>query len=144
MITEDFNLDEAEAAFAAANTPLYLVRKLKADPAVQAISRIVKPDQILMELERTAGKNPTNLREAVVPFICLVALQMQPSDDFLLRTTKIIPSHGADWFRTIRQVLLETFTPTPELPKLSLPRILSNDSADSEAINQQTVFEVRS
>ena len=72
----DVRLPLAEQAFAVANTPLFLLRKLRSDPAVLEIARVAQPKAILSALKKSLRRKPKTLSDAVSPYVYLVALSM--------------------------------------------------------------------
>jgi hypothetical protein len=107
------DLSEACSAFAVANTPLFLLRKLRKDPTVLDISRSFRGEQILEEFKKAVLQEPKNLEETVRPYVYLVALANEPSDEYLREVAKIESSNW-DWLGYMIQVLLETYTPTAQ------------------------------
>jgi hypothetical protein len=106
------DLRNAEAALAVANTPLFLIRKLSDDPNVRAISHSLSGEQILDTLRASVEGRPQTLFQAVVPFVCLVALSLLEDDSYLQASKGIQPSYEDDWFAYAREVLVQTFKPT--------------------------------
>jgi hypothetical protein len=127
------DLSEACAAFAVANTPLFLLRKLRKDPAVLNISRSFNAVLILDEFKKAVLDEPKNLEETVRPYVYAVALANEPSDEYLREAAKLELSKW-DWLEYLIQVLLETYTPTNQeeiwVPGaiVQAPVILSSDA----------------
>jgi hypothetical protein len=111
-MTVDADLQQAQANFAVANTPLFLVRKLQEDPAVRLLARQVNPNLLLEELRKSVQKRPETLRESVIPYVCLVALWFNNDATFLENAVSVKPAYSDDWFDYIRSVLIKTFRPT--------------------------------
>jgi hypothetical protein len=131
-MTIDVDLKNAQAAFAVANTPLFLVRKLQEDPTVRALANKVRGDELLRELEMSAQRKPQTIREAVIPYVCLVALSFYDNASYLRRSISIRLEYEDYWFDYIRRVLIQTYrptqiytTPVPHI-KISQPQIKSN------------------
>src|SRR5436190_13534617 len=83
--TRDIDLSGAEAAFAVANTPLFLLRKLRADVAAMDIARLNSGKSILADLRRALQGKPVGFAESVLPYVLILALSYK-TDFRLLRT----------------------------------------------------------
>ena len=105
------DLSQAEANFAVANTPLFLIRKLCADPAVQKISSSFSGDDILRTLKIDASDKPATLLDMVRPYAYLVALYFNKDASYLKKAAKIPVKHF-DWFQDIANVLINTYQST--------------------------------
>ena len=91
------DLTEAEAAFAVANTPQFLLRKLRADPAVRQIQSQFKGKDVLKALKAAVHHKPNTLRDSVRPYVYLVALFYYLDISYLRGAAKIVAPHF-DWF----------------------------------------------
>jgi hypothetical protein len=136
MISDKFNLTNAQSQYAVANTPLFLVRKLQEDPVVKTISDTLTGVEILRELEQAVSHRPDNLLQAVLPYVCLVALWMKPDAAFLRGATKIKPVQNDEWFKIVRQALIQTYRPTARqlisVPMMTTPKAqIRSNSASS-------------
>lgn len=111
---QQVELKQVSRAFAVANTPLFLLRKLREDEAVREISKDFSGDEILERLKELLQREPETLRDHVAPYAYLVALAQKP-DDRHLRMAALIPDPPKwGWFDYIRRVLLETYSPTKQ------------------------------
>jgi hypothetical protein len=106
----EIDLTQACEAFAIANTPLFLVRKLQADPAVHATSQRFSGQQLLDGLREVLREEPKGIIDSVRPYALLVALSLQ-GDIEHLRAASQISAKGWDWFEYIAAFLVETFSP---------------------------------
>ena len=102
----------AQQAFAVANTPMFLIRKLRVDPEVHEIARLFDGEVILSQLEAALGNAPKSLRESVLPYVLLVSLSFKNDVSFLKATEGIARGYEDDWFDYARQVLLQTHRTT--------------------------------
>jgi hypothetical protein len=122
---QDHNYRNAEAAFVVANTPLFLLRKLRSDPVVRTIAFDLSDDEIISALRAAVRQKPTDIREAVLPYVYLVALSIKGKFASLKQAVDIDAPH-AEWFKYIGNYLLQSFTPstsqTVVLPKITLPQ----------------------
>jgi hypothetical protein len=127
------NLDQAAATFAISNTPLFLLRRLRADAAVKEISTAWKPKDILKALKSAGKKKPQTLNDAVAPYVYLVALSFNDDVAFLRKAASIaVPHHR--WYSYIAQVLIDTYRPTSRLaitppPKLQIAEATTNSAS---------------
>jgi hypothetical protein len=105
------DLSRAQSAFLVANSPLFLLRKLRDDPAVVMIAKYAVPTAILKQLRQSLSRPPRALHTAVAPYVYLVALSMQPDIRYLHEASELSAPHHA-WFRYLSGVLLQTYKPT--------------------------------
>lgn len=133
----EIDLTIAEGDFAVSNTPLYLVRKLRANSAVEEISRSFDGSEILEALKRAAADKPTTLAEAVRPYVYLVALSRKSNVSYLEEARKI-PAGNFDWFNYVVDLLIETFTSTSILSfRILEPQTTSNTDT---SVSQRTII----
>jgi hypothetical protein len=118
------DLSEAEMSLAVANSPLFLLRKLRTDPAIKRISDAVTSAQLVAYLRSILKRKPNTLRASVLPYACVVALAMRNSDTELQVAAKLDAPFAA-WFKYIANVLIETgrstsrLTLRPTAPRMS-------------------------
>jgi hypothetical protein len=110
MNPSEFDLTEASHIYAIANTPLFLVRKLKEDPIPRKISEQCSAEQILGVLRTAAGVLPATIIDAVRPYAFLVALWLMPEPDGLERAAEF-DAPNFNWYGYILAELLRTFSP---------------------------------
>lgn len=106
----EIDLNQACEAFAIANTPLFLVRKLQADPAVHAARDRFSGQQLFDILLEALRDEPKSIIDSVRPYALLVALSLQ-GDIEHLRAASQVSAKGWDWFEYIAAFLVETFSP---------------------------------
>lgn len=106
----DIDLTGATQSFGLANTPFFLLRKLKGDPAVTEIGTGFSEDEILKALRTALDGDPTEPSNAVRPYAYLVALWQKPRPDSL-RTAVTLRADKWGWYRQIALALLETYSP---------------------------------
>lgn len=99
-------------AYAVANTPLYLIRKLRETEEVGELVRTKSGDQIFELLRQATAKHPVEPMDYVAPYMCLVALSMKSDDNYLKAAGALPNTANWDWFDYIRQVLIEATIPT--------------------------------
>jgi hypothetical protein len=111
MIGKQIDLTSAERIYSVSNVPLFLLRKLQADPSINRISSSLSTNEILGELKKSLQVKPRTLGEAVKPYVLLVALgkkgQIEP-----LKEASAIEAPYHDWFSYLAEVLLHTFIST--------------------------------
>lgn len=123
MKMQDIDIREAVQVYALANTPLYLIRKLKEDANIQSLSRQFSGEELLTALEGSLRKNPQTLEDYVRPYSYLVALALLPKDTYLRDAAKLPNAAKWEWYPYVQSVLMETFTPTQRLTIQAKPRI---------------------
>jgi hypothetical protein len=104
------NLQEAAQAYAVANTPLFLIRRLQEDPVVQEIATSFTGEQILAEQHNSLAHAPDSLLDYARPYVYLVALSKQ-QDSRHLRAVETAGTESWRWFPYMKEVLLETYSP---------------------------------
>jgi hypothetical protein len=118
-MTLNVDLAGAERIYAVSNVPLFLLRKLQADPVTREISLSHSTEQILTQLKTSVQSKPRSLREAVEPYVLLVALAKKRDLDALKKVGAINALYH-DWFSYIADILVQTFNPT-EITSLNIP-----------------------
>lgn len=103
------DLTQAGEIFAVANTPLFLLRKLRES---QAVSEAKEADEkeILESLQDALKQEQNTLTEAVRPYVYLVALSQKENDTALKEAAKY-DSLSWHWYSLLAQRLLEEFSP---------------------------------
>jgi hypothetical protein len=109
---QEIDLKQACSVFAVANTPLFLLRKLRQDASVLEISRSFSGEEILGHLRDLISREPETMLDHTLPYVCLVALALKDDDRDLKRAMTIPAPTKWNWFDYIRKVLVETYTPT--------------------------------
>ncbi len=110
MTTAKINYDSAVAAFAVANTPMFLLRKLRSDSAVERLTQLFSTDKLFSDLVASLGKKPENLTDAVKPYALLVALSRKGNLALLKELLKY-PAPFSEWFSEIANILIQTSMP---------------------------------
>lgn len=106
------NLSQAARVYAIANTPLFLIHKLREDPAVHDIARSFSGEQILLELQRATVGEPQTPADYVRPYALLAALALKSDVGYLRAAARIERAYTWEWFDYIHRVLLTTHSPT--------------------------------
>ncbi|MGB2678201.1 MAG: hypothetical protein WAN12_14045 [Candidatus Acidiferrum sp.] len=128
----DWELSEASRAYGVANTPLFLVRKLQADPEVRAICDACSGEQILDALESALRVEPATPAEQVRPYAFLVALWFKPTADHLREAFRFSCADTSwRWFGYIAAALLETFSHV-ESQTIQVPARIGTPSASTQ------------
>jgi hypothetical protein len=99
------DLTEAEMSFAVANTPLFLVRKLRSDAAVKAVSNF-ESEEIFADLESALKSEPKSVSERVLPYVLLTALSQKRDFLFLQKSAKLSSEHYR-WFSYICKYFID-------------------------------------
>ena len=109
---DKIDLKRAGESFAVANTPLFLIHRLRSDPAVQEIARSSTSGKtVLQALKKAISRKPRTLNDAVRPYVYLVVLSMIRDISFLKEASHLEAMHS-NWFSYIAGVLLKTYSPT--------------------------------
>ena len=94
-----------------ANTPLFLLRKLREDPAVRDIKDKCSPSAVYRALRSIAKTKPATFEDKVRPYAYLVALSQMAEPAFFNKAARVRVVH-APWFRYIADYVQETTRPT--------------------------------
>jgi hypothetical protein len=129
---DQVDLTLAAQALAVANTPLFLIRKLKSDSAVRTISESYSDDEILIGIRATlASAEGGELVNVVRPYAYLVALWMKPRPT-ALRSASEFDAGGWTWYSTIPSYLSETYSPISRQTFIARPTGLVVSASKSE------------
>jgi hypothetical protein len=110
MTPHDFDLTQPSLIFQLANTPLFLARKLHADPEVRAIADNCSTEEILAALKTSISAESTTAVEAVRPYVLLVALWFKPDIDGLQEAVGM-SAPDLNWYTYIGNALMISFSP---------------------------------
>jgi len=90
-------MEDAELAFATANTPLYLLRKLRASNTVARIAVERSSFQIFRALSSALKCKPETFKESVLPYVLLVTLSVKQDTKYLPALQGVAAPHHP-WF----------------------------------------------
>lgn len=99
-----FDLSQAETALAVANTPEFLERKLRSDPAVKDLLLRYGGEELRRKLSAVLRRKPKNLSEAVQPYAFLVAMSFDADKRPLLSAMQL-KSKYHDWYGDFVRIL---------------------------------------
>jgi hypothetical protein len=138
-LVDRIDLQSAKAAFAVANTPLFLMRKLRSDPAIALLARNRRGEEFLDALRDIAQREPTDLDELVLPYVYLVALSLKDDLSLLKEATQITQPY-ADWYQYIGNYLVQSTHPTMRKTvlfphQIVIPRLSLTSSANTQREN---------
>jgi cytochrome c-type biogenesis protein CcmH/NrfG len=139
VINLDQDFPGAESVFAIANTPLFLVRKLRADPAVQELARENTEEEILSALRAAVRNEPQSARDYVVPYVYLIALAIKNNTAALRKAIEIRPPY-ADWYDYIANYLVQSSTPTVRNTLIFPPNIAPVSTTKSSTPFQRSTI----
>ncbi|HTQ59586.1 MAG TPA: hypothetical protein VMI32_05155 [Candidatus Solibacter sp.] len=135
----DIDISEAAQSLAVANTPYFLLRKLKTDPAVREISERFSQDEILDGLRTALEADPTESVNAVRPYVYLAALSQKPSPEALKAATTL-QADKWEWYLLIAASFLETYFSISRQTFRAEPIILSSARPTSTVPASRIVF----
>ena len=137
---EDVDVESAEAIFAIANTPLFLLKNLKRDIAVEAISEQFHPKQIYDGMAALLKIQPTSLEALVRPYVYLVALYQMEDAKFVDKASNLPASHHK-WFNYISQTLNNELQPT-STSHIRFPASVSLKSSEKRQQSQTSTHKI--
>lgn len=106
------NLTNAVQMYAIANTPLFLIRKLREDSAVSEIALSFDGEVILEELRNVLRHDPQTAEDYARPYVYVVALAQKPEDRFLRQAFSLAGRQKWDWYEYVTGALLEMYMAT--------------------------------
>ena len=101
-----------ESNFVIANTPNFIVRRIKEDKVATLLSQSLSAPALLKMFLETASKEPQTLRDLVAPYICLAALSLKSDVKYLRDAATFAARPQYKWLRACAQILIDTFRPT--------------------------------
>ena len=120
MKPEEVNLTDTANIYLIANTPIFLIRRLQADPSVYALAQLCAPLDLYAGIASSLAKSPNNPIEAVRPFAFLVALRIQNCAELFYRAAEL-PAPSLPWFPTVARMLGVTFVPNANVTMTVTP-----------------------
>jgi hypothetical protein len=100
-------LDEAQAAVAIANTPIFLARRLRENPALRRAHTMHGAEKIFAALHTVSPIKPADLAAATEVYFYLVALSLD-DDKSWLRRASTLPAPHIKWFSEVAEYLADT------------------------------------
>ena len=136
---DEMDLREPFKMYAISNTPLFLMKRLKADPTTSEIARRFSGNEILDALRDLVRIAPRNESDYVRPYVYLVALARLQDINYLRAAGEIQGTERWDWFRYLQRVLIATYVPfmseTVEAPKvLGFSTVIQNSASEFSTI----------
>lgn len=108
--------DSAKEAVLVANTPSFLLDRLRKDIAVQTVLDNMSSAEIVTALRDALTRAPKGPAELVPAYIYLVALSSaDPQDQELWKQISSIDLSGLEWGNAIRAMILAEAVPTTTL-----------------------------
>lgn len=114
----------AESDLLVANTPLFLLRKLRTNQTVAEIAQFSRGSLVLSALKEALKQEPKTLRKTVLPYVYLVALSMMPESSFLQSAAKFKSPHH-DWYSYLVEALIQSYRPAT-IKTIEIPTKLLN------------------
>jgi hypothetical protein len=102
------DLSGAQSVLAVANSPLFILRKLREDPTTAKIAGAASGHAIFNLLKTSLRRNPRTLRSAVAPYVYVVALSMQRDIKYLRQASRIHAPYPR-WFKIVCAALLDSY-----------------------------------
>jgi hypothetical protein len=132
-------LDEAEMAVAVANTPFFIARRLREDPATRRAYELHGPDKLLQALETVAPRDSRSLAEVTEIYFYLVALSFEPNLKYLQKATNLA-ARNVKWFTSVAESLLESARANSSISVSLGPQTVSTSSPRSSISNSPTLI----
>jgi hypothetical protein len=106
----------AKEAVLVANTPSFLLDRLRKDVAVQTVLDNMGSADIVVALREILNRPPKNPAELVPAYVYLVALSSaDPQDEQLWKQISALDLSGLEWGDTIRTIIAAEAVPTTTL-----------------------------
>lgn len=139
----DIDLKRAEAAYAVANTPMFLIRKLRSDRTVQTIADRCSAADLYTALRSSLEKKPETLSDVVKPYAYAVALFQKGAISYL-RKAKELRFEQFNWFGQVVESLLKMHMPT-SVEVVNFPRPLTKiEKTQTSDLSASSIFTVPS
>ena len=111
---QQLDFSDAEFVLAAANTPLFVLRKLRKDRLVITLAQTFEKEELFRRMRAALRAKLRSHTDVVRPYVYLVALSMKGDLSYLNRAQKI-PAKKHKWFGYIANFLADEFVPTSQL-----------------------------
>lgn len=110
QIVRHIDLRRAKEVLALANTPLYVLRNLRADSSVAAFARVTPVEDLLQSFE-DAVKEPPTLENLALTFVLIVALSFKGSRA-VDAASAALPLDAHPWLSVVLDALQHMITET--------------------------------
>lgn len=128
----------ARIVYAVANTPLYLLERLREDAEVQAFARRSDGPTLFGLMSSALETPPCTLQQAVLPYVYLICLALK-NDILQLQRARALSSDGYKWFSYLVDIVNSTSTPTATVNLRSSSGNLSLSSRSGTKIQTVTL-----
>jgi hypothetical protein len=123
----EIDLNEAFRKYAISNTPIFLMKMLRADSATLDISTNYQGEEILAAFKSAVGNAPHDSADYVRPYVYIVALSQLPEVRFLQEAMRLKGIERWDWLPYVGSVLIDTYAPY-QATTIPAPQILIGPS----------------
>jgi hypothetical protein len=106
----EFDVSQACESRLVANTPLFLIRKLRTDPVVQDIALRFASSEIVNALKVSLQADPRTFEDGVWPYVLVTALFLK-GDVLPLQEAAELTSPNLKWYKCIAAALLADSKP---------------------------------
>jgi len=134
------NSKNAEAAYFVSNTPVYFIRRILEDKAVQELARSASSDELLFCYRSLSQAMPESMSDLVLPYCCLAALFIKNDGRKLKLATAIRAHPGYKWLEEIARTFLEMLVPTTVINVKVAPTVKSRQPITGVSINNVKVL----
>jgi hypothetical protein len=110
LLLPSLSFEAASRAFAVANTPLFLLRKIQTDEVVHILCERLTPTELFVEIKRRVRRRPQKIEDAVIPYVLVCALAKNGRD--LLPKVEVLRQQHFPWLPILAGYLDATVTPT--------------------------------
>jgi hypothetical protein len=104
------NFSGAESTLLVANTPMFIIRKLRADSAVITLARTFEADALAETLRERLTTPPQTPRDRAIPYALMVALSLKNKRAMI---KDLLPNLGEHypWLRAVGESLFSSLSP---------------------------------
>lgn len=108
---KDIRLDNARSVYMTANTPMYIVRNLRADSEIVKLHLNNSTETILAEIEDRLGRLPLDFNDRILPLVLLAALALKQNRTAMLDAARLNGQHYR-WYKQVADSLTQQIRST--------------------------------
>lgn len=105
------NLANARSVYMTANTPMYIVRSLRADPEIFKLHLKNSAEAIMAEIKNRLGHQPLDFEDRILPLVLLAALALKQNRTAMVEAARL-DSENYRWYKLVADSLLQQIRPT--------------------------------
>jgi hypothetical protein len=135
-LSSNIDMRSAVEVFMVSNTPLFLLRKLKALPVINEIKKL--PERELMsELRKALKRKPTIVEDYVLPYLFLISIAEKGNAATLAKALSLPAPHHS-WYAIVGDAIAKSFRST-SIEHFPMPNVIPQSALSDKSEYQTSI-----